>query len=158
LSSVSIGSFTFKNVIGSFPIYDDAAAKALILTRNGNLGAEILNRFNTIFDYKNSNMYLSKNKYFKQPFDHDMSGVEVYADELNNKRFFVMRIEPRSPGEESGLEINDEIVAINFSSTQHMDLNEITRIFRSGNGKNILLALRRNGDLLFKFIKLKRRI
>jgi hypothetical protein len=104
LSSVSIGSFTFKNVIGSFPIYDDAAAKALIVSRNGNLGAEILNRFNMIFDYKNCNMYLSKNKFFQQPFDHDMSGLEVYADEVHNKRFFVMRIEPGSPGEESGLE------------------------------------------------------
>jgi C-terminal processing protease CtpA/Prc len=103
-------------------------------------------------------MYLSKNKFFQQPFDHDMSGLEVYADEVHNKRFFVMRIEPGSPGEESGLEINDEILAINFSSTQHMDLNEITKIFRSGNGKNILLKLNRDGDLLFKVIKLKRRI
>jgi hypothetical protein len=39
-----------------------------------------------------------------------------------------------------------------------MDLNEITKIFRSGNGKNILLKLNRDGDLLFKVIKLKRRI
>jgi hypothetical protein len=158
LSTLIIGSFTFKDAIASFPIYEDAAAKALLLNRNGNLGADLLSRFNTTYDYKNGKLYLTKNVFFKRPFDHDMSGLEVYTDETKNKRFFVMRIETKSPGEASGVEINDEILAINFAATEKMDLNEITRLFRSGDGKNVLLTLNRKGELLFKLIKLKRRI
>ncbi|MBC7567070.1 MAG: aspartyl protease family protein [Pedobacter sp.] len=158
LTTLAIGSFTFREAIASFPMYDDVAAKALLLNRNGNLGADLLSRFNTTFDYKNGNLYLSKNVNFKRPFDHDMSGLEIYVKEANNKRFFVARIEPKSPGEESGVEENDEILAINFSSTERMDLNEITRMFRSGDGKSMLLTLNRKGELLFKYMRLKRRI
>lgn len=158
LSTLIIGGFTFKDAIASYPIYEDAAAKTLLLNRNGNLGADLLSRFNTTFDYRNGNLYLIKNVFFKRPFDHDMSGLEVYTDETKKKRFFVMRIETKSPAEASGIEINDEILAINFFATEKMDLNEITRLFRSGDGKNMLLTLNRKGELLFKLIKLKRRI
>ena len=158
LTTLTIGDFSFKEAIASFPIYEDAAAKAVLLNRNGNLGADLLSRFNTTFDYKNGNLYLTKNIFFKRPFDHDMSGLEVYTDDSKIKRFFVMRIEKKSPGEASGIEINDEILAINFAATEKMDLDEITRLLRSGDGKNLLLTLNRKGELLFKLIKLKRRI
>jgi hypothetical protein len=158
LSKLTIGGFTFKDVIASLPIYEDAAAKTLLLNRNGNLGADLLSRFNTTFDYKNRKLYLSKNVFFSRSFDHDMSGLEVFTDETKKKRFFVMRIETKSPAEASGVEINDEILAINMAATEKMDLDEITRLLRSGDGRNVMLTLSRKGELLFKLIKLKRRI
>ena len=158
ISKLTIGGFTFNDVAASFPIYEDAAAKTLLLNRNGNLGADLLSRFNTTFDYKNGKLYLSKNVFFSRPFDHDMSGLEVFTDETKKNRFFVMRIETKSPAEVSGVEINDEILAINMAATEKMDLDEITRLLRSGDGRNVMLTLSRKGELLFKLIKLKRRI
>jgi len=158
IASLSVGGFDFKAVVAAFPIYDDAGAKAVLLNRNGNLGADLLSRFNMTFDYKNNCMYLTKNANFKRPFDHDMSGLEVYTDEGGKKRFYVMRIEPESPAEVSGLQVNDEILAINFATTDRMDLNEISRLFRSGDGRNMLLTLNRSGELIFKLVKLRRRI
>lgn len=158
IASLSVGGFDFKAVVAAFPIYDDAGAKAVLLNRNGNLGADLLSRFNMTFDYKNNCMYLTKNANFKRPFDHDMSGLEVYTDEGGKKRFYVMRIEPESPAEVSGLQVNDEILAINFTTTERMDLNEISRLFRSGDGRNMLLTLNRSGELIFKLVKLRRRI
>jgi len=158
IASLSLGGFNFRSVIAAFPIYDDAGAKAVLINRNGNLGADLLSRFNMTFDYKNSCMYLRKNGNFKRPFDHDMSGLEVYADEGAKKRFYVMRIEPESPAEVSGIQINDEIVAINFATTERMNLNEISGLLRSGDGRNMLLTLNRGGELLFKLVKLRRRI
>lgn len=158
IASLSVGGFDFKAVVAAFPIYDDAGAKAVLLNRNGNLGADLLSRFNMTFDYKNNCMYLTKNANFKRPFDHDMSGLEVYTDEGGKKRFYVMRIEPESPAEVSGLQVNDEILAINFATTERMDLNEISRLFRSGDGRNMLLTLNRSGELIFKLVKLRRRI
>ena len=158
IASLSVGGFDFKAVVAAFPIYYDAGAKAVLLNRNGNLGADLLSRFNMTFDYKNNCMYLTKNANFKRPFDHDMSGLEVYTDEGGKKRFYVMRIEPESPAEVSGLKVNDEILAINFATTERMDLNEISRLFRSGDGRNMLLTLNRSGELIFKLVKLRRRI
>ncbi len=158
IGSLKIGNYTFKNVLSAFPVYEEAAAKALFLNRNGNLGAELLSRFNITFDYQDSAMYLIKNRRFKLPFEHDMSGLEIYADNTEKKRFFVVRIEPGSPGEQAGIKADDEILALNFVNTSKMDLGEITQLLRSQDGKTIFFTLNRNGEVTFKLIKLKRRI
>lgn len=158
IESLKMGSYTLPNVISSFPVYDDAAAKTLIANRNGNLGADILSRFNVTFDYGDNAMYIVKNTNFKLPFEHDMSGLEVFADNTDKKRFFVVRIEPGSPGEHAGIIPNDEILAINFADTKAMELDEITKLFRYQDGKTLFLTINRNGELTFKLIKLKRRI
>ncbi|RZK81723.1 MAG: peptide-binding protein [Pedobacter sp.] len=156
--SLQIGSFKLKNVISSFPVYDDAGAKAILLNRNGNLGAELLSKFNVVFDYKNQEMYIRKNTSFNVPFEHDMSGMEIYTDDANKRRYFVLRIEPGSPAEESEMKLNDEILALNFSTTQQMNLNEITKILKSGDGRTLFLTINRGGKMMYKFMKLKRRI
>nr|WP_068889690.1 aspartyl protease family protein [Pedobacter panaciterrae] len=155
---ITIGNFELKDVISSYPIYDDVAVKTLILNRNGNLGADILSRFNVTFDYANEIMYLKPNQYFKRPFEHDMSGIEVYVQETPEKHYFISRIEPDSPAELAGINEGDEIMSINFTNTKSLNLNDITKTLRSGDGRGIFLSLNRNGELLIKLIKLKKRI
>lgn len=158
VSKMRIGNFELNDVISSYPIYDDAAAKTLILSRNGNLGAEILSRFNVTFDYTNEIMYLKQNQYFNRPFEHDMSGMEVYVEETPNKRYFISRIEPNSPAELAGIREGDEIVSLNFADTKALNLNEITKTLRSGDGRSVFLFINRNGETIIKLIKLKKRI
>jgi len=153
-----IGNFELNNVISSYPIYDDAAAKTLILSRNGNLGAEILSRFNITFDYFNEIMYLKKNQFFNRPFEHDMSGIEVYVEEDPEKRYFISRIEPNSPAQLADIHEGDEIISINFTTAKTLNLNDITKTLRSVDGRGIFLTINRNGELLIKLIKLKKRI
>ncbi|MHA4893798.1 aspartyl protease family protein [Pedobacter sp. PWIIR3] len=158
IASLKIGSYQLNNVVSSFPVYDDAMAKTYLSNRNGNLGADVLSRFNITFDYENGLMYIRKNPNFKLPFEHDMSGLEIFADNTDTKRFFVVRIEPGSPGEQAGIQTDDEILAINFVDTKRMELGEITKLFRQQDGKTIFLTLNRHGELIYKLIKLKRRI
>ncbi|MES2829089.1 MAG: aspartyl protease family protein [Bacteroidota bacterium] len=158
IASLKIGRYVLANVISSFPVYDDAAAKTFLLNRNGNLGADLLSRFNITFDYSGNAMYIVKNRNFKLPFEHDMSGLEIFTDNADNNRFFVVRIEPGSPGEQAGISKNDEIIAVNFMDTKTMKLDDISRLFRSQDGKTLFLTINRNGQLTFKLIKLKRRI
>lgn len=155
---IRIGNFELKEVISSYPIYNDVAAKTLFLNRNGNLGADILSRFNTTFDYTNEIMYLKQNSSFKRPFEHDMSGIEVYVEEDATKHYFISRIEPNSPAEIAGILEGDEILSINFTNTKTLNLNDITKTLRSGDGRGIFLSLNRKGELLIKLIKLKKRI
>jgi hypothetical protein len=158
LTSLKIGSFKLKNVLASYPTYDDVAAKVLLKDRNGNLGADVLSRFNIVFDYEDKSMYIRKGGQFNRPFEHDMSGLEVYAQENKSLHYYVSRIEPGSPAEIAGVMVDDEIVSINFVPIASYKLNEINTLFKSADGKNIILTIYRNKELIIKVFKLKQRI
>lgn len=158
LTSLKIGSFTLKNVLASYPIYDDVAAKILLKDRNGNLGADVLSRFNVTFDYEDKSIYLKKGKQFNRPFEHDMSGIEVYTQENKTLHYYISRIEPGSPAEKAGVLVDDEIVSINFVPVATYKLNEINNLFKSADGKNIILSIFRDNKLMVKVFKLKQRI
>ena len=158
ISSVQIGGYVVKDVITSYPRYDEALTKTYLQNRDGNLGADILSRFNIIFDYPGEAMYIRRNHNYKRPFEHDMSGIEFFMEESDRKRFFISRIEPGSPAEQSGLEVDDELLTLNFVKTAKMGLHDITRIFRSEDGRPVFLSVNRNGSELIRLIKLKKRI
>lgn len=158
LSALKIGGFVLKNVLASYPTYDDVAAKVLLKGRNGNLGGEILSRFNVIFDYQDNSMYLKKTSQFNRAFQHDMSGIELYVQEEKTKHYFVSRIERGSPAEIAGIKVDDEIVTINFAPASSYKLNEINNLLKSADGKTIILSIYRNNEMMVKVFKLKQRI
>lgn len=158
LTSIHIGGFTLKNVLASYPKYDDVAAKIFLKDRNGNLGADILSRFNVVFDYEDKSMYLKKGNHFNRPFEHDMSGIEVYLQEGKIRQYFVSRIEPGSPAAQAGIEVDDELVFINFQPASGFKLDDINNLFKSADGKFIILSIYRNKELMVKTFKLKQRI
>jgi len=158
LNTLKIGSFTLKNVLASYPKYDDVAAKILLKDRNGNLGADVLTRFNVVFDYEDNAMYFKKGAQYNRPFEHDMSGIELYTRQDKILHYFISRIEPGSPAEKAGVMVDDEIVSINFQPISGYKLNDITNIFKSTNGKTIILSIYRDKELIVKVFKLKQRI
>jgi hypothetical protein len=158
IASLKIGEFILKKVLSSFPKYDEVAGKILMKDRNGNLGADILSRFDIVFDYADNSMYLKRNSNFRRPFEHDMAGMEVYADGPGIDHYFISRIEPDSPAESSGFEPEDEIVYINFVPATSYTLTEINRILRAGDGKTVIVTVLRKEKLYIKLLKLKQRI
>ena len=155
---VKLGSFQLNNVLTSFPKYEEVAGKVLLNDRNGNLGADILSRFDVTFDYADTAMYLRKNGGFNRPFQHDMAGMEVYSDDTQLKRYYIGRIEPGSPAELGGLEADDEIIYLNFIPASGYSLTEINKVFREGDDKTVIITILRKGQLNIKVIKLKQRI
>ena len=158
IKNLKIGRFDIKDPISSFPYYDDVAAKVISIKRDGSIGNQLLKRFEIIFDYERSCMYLKPNASFFEPFEHDMSGIELYANGSDLKRFFINRIEPYSAADEFGLQKDDEILAINFKHTNTMTMEEIIEMFKSKPGRNLFLEVARNKDTLRGILTLKRRI
>lgn len=158
IDNLKIGKFDIKNPISSFPYYDDVAAKVTTIKRDGSIGNQLLKRFEIVFDYERSCMYLNPNSSFYEPFEHDMSGIELYANGSDLKRYFVNRIEPFSPADEFGLQKDDEILAINFKPTSTMTMEEIIELFKSKTGRNLFLEVARNKEVLRGILTLKRRI
>jgi hypothetical protein len=156
--SLSIGPFLFKDVLTNFPKYSEVAAKATLKERNGNLGAEILNRFDVTFDYQNKAMYLKKNEAFKRPFEHDMAGMEVYMGLKGYGDYLLGRIEPDSPAEKAGFQERDELLSINFKRIEEYTLDQISNLFKSGNGRTVVVEVLRDNVIIVKLLRLKKRV
>jgi hypothetical protein len=157
LEALEIGKFKIKQVIASFP---DAGnnQNELSVRRDGNLGIGILKRFSVILDYAHNTMYLKPGSKFREPFEHDMSGLEYYAAGDNFDRIIINRVEPGSAGDEIGLERDDEIVTINFKPVSKMTLEEIDDLFKSKNDRSLLLDVYHDKKLDKVILTLKRRI
>lgn len=158
VKSLKIGNYRLNNLLTNFPNYKDIAAKTNVKNRTGNIGAEILKRFHVTFDYENNAMYLKKNSSFKDRFEHDMSGLEIYINSGNSNSFFINRVEVGSPGEKAGFEIGDEIIAINFKDIRSSSLDDITGLLKSIDGQTILVEIVRKNNVLVKLLRLKRRV
>ena len=126
--------------------------------RDGNLGTGLLKRFIVTFNYQQQQLYLATNTSLSEPFEYDMSGIEYYGSGEDFKHIIVSRIEPGSPADEIGLEPGDEITAINFRPVAEMSLEQIDNLFRSRNGRNLLIEVFHDGKYDRVILTLKRRI
>ncbi|MHB1104819.1 MAG: retropepsin-like aspartic protease [Lutibacter sp.] len=83
IEALVIGKFELKNPTVSFPDSASISYARQFDERNGSLGASVLKRFNVTFDYRNKKISLKKGSYFKEPFNYNMSGIElVYNGKL----------------------------------------------------------------------------
>jgi hypothetical protein len=156
VKSIEIGNYKIKDPITSFPD-KDYVERAFNTPRNGNIGIGILKRFNLIFDYSNSLLYLKPNEKFKTPFEHDMSGIEYYMAGENYSRMIVARVAPGSPADDIGLIKDDEITSINFKPVAKMSGEEIDAYFKTTE-RNLLLEVYHDNKYDRVVITLKRRI
>ncbi|HZW63956.1 MAG TPA: aspartyl protease family protein [Flavobacteriaceae bacterium] len=77
LKSFTLADFKFLNPNVAFPDTLSFHPSARIKDRNGSISGNILKRFNLIVDYKNKKIQLKKNRYFKEKFSYNKSGMEL---------------------------------------------------------------------------------
>jgi len=157
IAEVDLGKYKMKNVIAAFP---DSGTRSLTVTRDGNLGIALLKKFDIIFDYPDSVIYLKPDVDFKTPAEHDMSGLSYYSAGNDYSHIIINKIDPDSPADNIGLEEGDELVSINFKEVTKMSLQQIDNIFKSSDGRVLLLVIYRASDKQYYRlpITLKRRI
>lgn len=158
IKELDIGKYRFKEVITSFPLDDSVRQQMMSVPRDGNLGLNILKRFTLIMDYQQEALYLKPALDFKKPFEHDMSGMEYFAEGQELNAIIVNRIEPGSAADIAGIEPGDRIIAINFKYVSDISIQDIDNIFRSSPDRSLLIDVLR-GKKRYRFIlTLKRRI
>jgi predicted aspartyl protease len=155
--SFTLGNYTLKNVITSFPDYDEVGAKTDI-PRNGNLGIDLLKRFTLVIDYPNSVIHLRPNRLFREPFEHDMSGMEIIAEGTNFSQYIIYKVHPASPAEEAGLQIGDEIILIDWKLASSIQVTQMTKLLRSGHKRKLSLMIKRDNVIFFTTITLQKQI
>lgn len=77
IKKFTFSKFEFNNPIVAFPDSTSLTNVRMVKDRSGSVGAEILKRFNLVFDYSNQQLFLKKNRLFNTPFYYNKSGIEV---------------------------------------------------------------------------------
>ncbi|TCD11725.1 peptide-binding protein [Pedobacter frigidisoli] len=154
----SVGDFVFNDVVAGFPDFESIATKIDLKVRNGNLGAELLRKFDIQLNYQENFMYLKPNSNYKIPFEHDMTGMVIYLDHVQYKRVLIGEIDEDSPAEKAGLCQYDEIFGVNFKPVEFYTLNDLTQLFKSKSDKTIILEIFRDNKVFYKVVHLERRI
>lgn len=142
IKGVELGKYKLKNVITAFPSADYQSRS--VVARDGNIGMDILKKFNIGFDYTNGYMYIKPSKTFGAPFEHDMSGIEYYLAGKDLSRVIVSRVAPKSAADDIGMLAGDEILSINFKPVARMTTEEIDDFFKTP-GKSLLLEVFHDG-------------
>ena len=156
--TLKLGRYSLPSVLTSFPNASDVHRRVDV-PRNGNIGYELLKRFSLIVDYPHERMLLRPNSKFRDPFEHDMCGIELLATGPQYRRYLILRVMPDSPAAAAGLQVDDELLSINFSPADAFTLTQLDRLLHSENGRTLLLVLRRaSGSLYYAQVRLKRQI
>ncbi len=80
VKKLKINNFELKDALVSFPDSNSVESLNLVKDRKGSIGGEILKRFNWFLDYENDFFYMKTNKFLNEPFDYNMSGIEIQHD------------------------------------------------------------------------------
>lgn len=119
IPSLSLGEFNFKEVVTAFPDSLSMRNVKMVQNRVGSIGGEILRRFTVIFDYKRNKFYLEKNKYFKDKFIYNTSGItfhhvgmQWYKEELRIGGLVVRENEGAYKNSNTDLKYNFKLIPI----------------------------------------------
>lgn len=121
----------------------------------GLIGGAIFSRFNIILDYEREKLILRPSRNFSNPFQTNMSGLELIATGPNFNRYKVHYVRPGSVAYEAGILAGDQIIQINHLRRHEMNMNEILNILTSREGMRVSLIIRRENQLIRKQFRLR---
>ncbi|MBK0403993.1 aspartyl protease family protein [Adhaeribacter sp. BT258] len=157
IPALKLGRYTVNAVLASFPDSADIQAKTTV-SRNGSLGLELFKRFSVIFDYPHQKLYLRNRISLARPFEYDMCGIDLVAVPPKYRTYRVTNVHENSAAAEAGILPGDELLSLDLHSASSYTLTEISRIFHSYPDRKMNLLLKRDGQLIYAEVTLKRRI
>jgi C-terminal processing protease CtpA/Prc len=152
IAALDLGGFELSNVVASYPISEHQNPGGMD-SRNGNLGNDILKRFNVTFDYQQKRMLLEPNQRYDDPFEFDMSGIVFQQDD--ERGVYIESILPDSPARDAGLRPDDVILTVNGADAAAVGYMAIREQLRK-DGENVTIRYRRGKKVREVSIKLRR--
>lgn len=101
IKTLTWGKMVLENVPASFPDSLSVEGLKTYHARNGSIGAETMRRFHLIFDYRNNDLYIRGNKWRKEPFAFNMSGIVLEHNGFNLIESFKETVRSISSREEN---------------------------------------------------------
>jgi membrane-associated protease RseP (regulator of RpoE activity) len=111
---------------------------------SGNIGLQMLSRFNLIIDYAHDRLYAVPDRAaLLAPFPKDRLGLYVAR---HDDYVAVLFVSPGSPAEKAGLKSGDTVTAIDRKPVQEWQPSEIANLSFAGSGTSVALTLA-GGDI-----------
>lgn len=155
VSSFQLARFAIDHPIATF----SEATKGSEADRSYDavLGGEILHRFTLTLDYSHRQMILEPNAAFGDPYEDDMSGIQLAAHDKDFKTITVLSVRTGSPAADAGIVQDDVIETVDNKAAGDLGLAQIQRMFRQDGGQYVL-GVRRGKDLVKLTLKVHRLI
>ncbi|MEM1177890.1 MAG: aspartyl protease family protein [Acidobacteriota bacterium] len=145
LASLRLGPFAFQDVVTRFPQAD--VAGVISSGSDGNLGAEVLRRFQTTFDYSRDRMLLEPNGALDEPFRFSTAGIGFFPALTDDGAAQVDDVYARSPAARAGLREGDEILRLDGKALNDLGLTKARGLLQHPPGTQVALEVRRDGQL-----------
>jgi C-terminal processing protease CtpA/Prc len=117
----------------------------------------MLRRFTVTLDYQSKRILLKPNAQFIEPYETDMSGLELVTKTDDFRVIQIKRVRAHFPADEAGLREGDKIISINGHPATEFDLDKLIRMFKQA-GKAYLLTIRRGDEVMRVKLKMKRMV
>jgi C-terminal processing protease CtpA/Prc len=114
-------------------------------TLDGNIGNDILNRFDLYFAYPEKAIYLKSTKALKQTFYFNVSNIILLENKSKNDGYIVKSIASNSPPLLAGLQQGDEIIKIDRYKCDDIRIDDALNLLNKRIGKRITIKYIRNG-------------
>jgi PDZ domain len=110
---------------------------------NGKIGYQILRQFKVILDYPHRQLILETPQAAQLPiYDYDLSGLWLEASGPQLNRYKVGAITKNTPAQRAGVQIGDEIIALNNKAVSKLTLIQVRQTL-SQSGQTVKLRLSR---------------
>ncbi len=143
LRGLKIGKYNFNNLVATYPEEEGIKRAVAYSDRHGSLGSEVLKRFKVIFNYQENYMMLRPNKFYRKPFNYNISGIEVTTPVPGIPIYEISKVRENSPAEKAGLSRGDQIIMINGVNATNFSLDEIIDIFQNKEGRRLRVFVQR---------------
>ncbi len=141
-----INSFTFNGeTFNDLPISMSQTTAGVSAAKGyvGLIGNQLLFRYNIIFDYKHSAIYLQPNAAHNAPFEFPLHSFTL---KTSNGNIYLDNIAPGSPEKEQGLEENAQLISVN--GKKDMSITEVRKLLQH-EGKITLKVKQTGGEKEF---------
>lgn len=155
IKQFQIGKFVWLNVLTTFPDSSLIAFRNEGVSRNGSIGMRILERFDITLNYPQQFCILQPNLKYNKGFDMGFSGLELVAQGKSYREYRIIAIHPLSEAYKAGLQIGDEILAINNYFTYLLNISQVYELLDTKE-QTLNLLIRRGGKLQVVAFKTKR--
>ena len=150
MKSVAIGSYSWKHPVISL---SGATTGALASSDYaGNIGNRILERFKCTFDYEHRVLHLEPGARYAQPDHFTRTGVQLMK---RDGKFVIGQVIKGSPAQKAGLEVGDEVLAIDDKPAGDWRRGDLETLFEEGKpGRKVTFSIARDGHAMNVTLKL----
>ena len=110
---------------------------------SGIIGNQVLSMFNITIDLPAKTMYFQKNANFGKKLAVNCSGIDLQLSR-DKKKVLIHQVFDDSPASEAGIQLNDELLAVNGKPVSEYNLPDIIKLLKRP-GESVSLDINQNG-------------